>query len=610
MKKLLLLLFVPGLINISFAQNETNIWYFGYGAGVDFNSGTPEGINGGNTFTIEGTASICDTAGSLLFYTDGITVWNKNHNVMINGNNLDGGYSSTQSALIVQQPGSDSIYFIFTTTESAGSNGLRYSIVDMSLNIGEGEVILKDEPLIGFMTEKVTAAKHSNGTDFWILSHEYNSDGYYAYLLTSAGVNPAPIISNIGSFWTDYIGYMKASPDGSKVASAIQYMNNIEIMDFDNSTGIYSNPITFPGIYEWTYGVEFSPDSKILYMDKYGGDSELYQVDLTAGSSTDIINSTTLIAFPNTDFCGALQLAPDGKIYLARYGTSWIGVINNPNSLGAGCNYIDDGVSFTGTCELGLPNCVPAYFNENVIPPLAIAASDSSVCQKFCIDFYDSSASNPTSWQWIFEGASPSASTDQNPTGICYDTPGSFDVTLITLNANGSDTLLLPDYITVYTTPPFPIITQNGNTLTASPADSYQWQLNLVDVSGATNQTYEATQSGLYTVIITDSNGCTNSATIDVVFTGMENFFPNAHLSIYPNPSNGSFTVEMMNSIAEKEITIKLLNAIGKEVYTVSERISGEKFKKEIHLTDKPYGFYLLRIEMSEFTFNQSIILN
>jgi hypothetical protein len=346
MKKLLLLLFVLGLINISFAQNETNIWCFGYGAGVDFNSGTPVGINGGNTFTIEGTASICDTAGSLLFYTDGITVWNKNHNVMISGNNLDGGYSSTQSALIVQQPGSDSIYFIFTTAESAGSNGLRYSIVDMSLNIGEGEVILKDEPLIGFMTEKVTAAKHSN------------------------------------------------------------------------------------------------------------------------------------------------------------------------------------------------------------------------------------------------------------------------DVTLITLNANGSDTLLLPDYITVYTTPPFPIITQNGNTLTASPADSYQWQLNLVDVSGATNQTYEATQSGLYTVIITDSNGCTNSATIDVVFTGMENFFPNAHLSIYPNPSNGSFTVEMMNSIAEKEITIKLLNAIGKEVYTVSERISGEKFKKEIHLTDKPYGFYLLRIEMSEFTFNQSVILN
>jgi hypothetical protein len=241
---------------------------------------------------------------------------------------------------------------------------------------------------------------------------------------------------------------------------------------------------------------------------------------------------------------------------------------------------------------------------------LALTASDTTLCEKFCIDFYDSSANNPTSWQWVFEGGDPFASTDQNPTDICYDTPGNFDVTLITTNANGSDTLTLLNYITVYTTPPFPTITQNANTLTASLADSYQWQLNSVDISGATDQIYEAAQSGLYTIIITDSNGCTNSATIDVVFTGMENFFPNAHLSIYPNPSNGSFTVEMMNSIAEKEITIKLLNAIGKEVYTVTERISGEKFKKEIHLTDKPYGFYLLRIEMSEFTFNQSIILN
>src|SRR5262245_18136261 len=108
---------------------------------------------------------------------------------------------------------------------------------------------------------------------------------------------------------------MKASPDGKRVAASIQYMDNIELIDFNKNTGEFSNPVTWPSTYNWTYGVEFSPDSKILYFDKYGGGSVLYQVDLLAGSATDVINSTTVISIPGTSFCGALQLGPDGKIY-------------------------------------------------------------------------------------------------------------------------------------------------------------------------------------------------------------------------------------------------------------------------------------------------------
>jgi hypothetical protein len=93
---------------VCFSQNQTNIWYFGNGAGVDFNSGSPVSITGGQTYTVEGTAVMCDDNGDLLFYTDGVSVWNKNHSVMSNGTGLDGDYSSSQSALIVPQPGSDS----------------------------------------------------------------------------------------------------------------------------------------------------------------------------------------------------------------------------------------------------------------------------------------------------------------------------------------------------------------------------------------------------------------------------------------------------------------------------------------------------------------------
>jgi PKD repeat protein len=251
---------------------------------------------------------------------------------------------------------------------------------------------------------------------------------------------------------------------------------------------------------------------------------------------------------------------------------------------------------------------VPAYFNQNVLPQLAISASDSSVCEKFCIDFTDSSSNNPTSWQWIFDGANPSTSTDQNPIGICYDNPGSYDVTLITTNSNGSDTLTLADYITVYNTPPFPTITQNGNTLTSSPADSYQWQLNSVDVAGATNQTYEATQSGIYSVIISDSNGCTNSTTIDVVFTGIEDFFTDAGLSIYPNPSNGNSIVECMNE-KDGELQMEIFNAIGQLIFSSTEMISNQHFRKELYLNDQPSGIYFLAIKMDRRLTNHKFLI-
>src|SRR4030095_5377101 len=87
----------------SFSQNPTNIWYFGSNAGLDFNGGSPIAISNGQTNTTEGTAVMCDASGNLLFYTDGITVWNKNHSVMSNGSGLHGGYSSSQSALIIPQ---------------------------------------------------------------------------------------------------------------------------------------------------------------------------------------------------------------------------------------------------------------------------------------------------------------------------------------------------------------------------------------------------------------------------------------------------------------------------------------------------------------------------
>ena len=124
----------------TFAQKESNIWYFGENAGIDFNSGAPVALTNGSLNTQEGCASVCDSLGNLLFYTDGVYVWDNTHTMMSNGFYLYGHYSSTQSAVIVKKPGSVNIYYIFTVAVEGSYDGFRYSEVDMNLNGGLGDI--------------------------------------------------------------------------------------------------------------------------------------------------------------------------------------------------------------------------------------------------------------------------------------------------------------------------------------------------------------------------------------------------------------------------------------------------------------------------------------
>ncbi|MEO5673749.1 MAG: T9SS type A sorting domain-containing protein [Chitinophagales bacterium] len=239
----------------------------------------------------------------------------------------------------------------------------------------------------------------------------------------------------------------------------------------------------------------------------------------------------------------------------------------------------------------------------------SFTAGDTTVCEKFCIDFFDSSANNPTSWEWIFPGGSPSSSIDQNPGGICYATPGTYDVTLITTNASGSDTLTLPGYITVYPTPPFPTITQIVDTLISSPASTYQWQLDAVDIPGATSQSYTILQSGTYTVIIGDSNGCVNSASKEVVISGIDKVNEDAGISVYPNPSNGIFTIEFTD--AGGIASIEVSNTMGQILISSMYIVDGmDARKKTVNLKNEPSGMYFIKIKTAKDFLNQKVLIN
>src|SRR5262245_26794541 len=123
MKKFMVWMLLACAGGQGFSQGYANWWYFGSNAGVTFQSGSPVAASGGQINTVEGTAAFSDASGNRLFYTEGVTVWNRNHIPMPNGNGLMGNASSTQSAVIVQKPGSTNIYYIFTVDAQAGVNG-------------------------------------------------------------------------------------------------------------------------------------------------------------------------------------------------------------------------------------------------------------------------------------------------------------------------------------------------------------------------------------------------------------------------------------------------------------------------------------------------------
>ncbi len=454
-----------------FAQKQTNFWYFGMMAGMDFTSGSPVALTNGNIITNEGTAVMSDSLGNLLFYTDGVQVWNKNNGQMPNGFGLAGDYSTTQ-IMIVPHPGNANLYYIFTLDDEGGPDGFNYSVVDMSMQSGNGDVTLKNNFLQSTMTEKLAAVYHCNGHDIWLMAHDLATNDFIAYLVTDAGVSSVPVISSTGIMHNDVHGQMKFNSNGTKIACAIGYQDTVQVFDFDNQTGIVSMPLSL-ALFNVVYGLEFSPDNSKLYGTYYnvGGVSTLYQFDLAAANI-----QTSLIALHNEfdPILYGLQLGPDNKVYVTKEITPYVGAINSPNVAGVGCNYMDNAVFLDplgmGTmCMLGLPGFIQSYFNPDFANGCIFSAgfisSDTLVCAGDCISFTDMTSCSPALWQWTFTGGNPSSSTDQNPIDICYSSPGNYYVSLIVSDGCLSDTIV--KMITVVS----PVLNA-GPDVTISPGES------------------------------------------------------------------------------------------------------------------------------------------
>jgi hypothetical protein len=246
---------------------------------------------------------------------------------------------------------------------------------------------------------------------------------------------------------------------------------------------------------------------------------------------------------------------------------------------------------------------VMAYGFSN-LQPTAIFNSPNHICPGTCTEFTNLSF-NATSFVWSFPGANPSVSVDVNPTGICYSSPGQYDVQLIAINANGSDTLLLHNYITVFPAPPAQGILQNGDTLFANPgAVLYQWYFNGNIINGASSYFYVAPQSGNYSVVATDENGCEVEAVINNVIASSQLVTGNSQLVIFPNPVNDILEIRNLNLVSK--VSIALYNTLGKAVPLPTAHCQLQICSLDVSLL--PSGVYILEIISGDKLFHSSFI--
>jgi len=308
---------------------------------------------------------------------------------------LFGDPSSTQSAIIVPKPKDPNIYYVFTVDnhDRDGSHaGLNLTEIDITLDRGLGAVTSKNVNLLQNCTEKISAVLKDCVTEsIWVLtfasanglSDNYNS--FHAFEVSDVGVNSSPVTSTFPISVSDVRGYLKLSPDGTKMASA-NTNDGLYIYEFDVVTGAVSNQQSIPitGVANIPYGLEFSPNSKLLYVS---ASNDFF--DFENPSNNDILSnhSAKLIQYnlSNPDISGSafvvdnrqlyrggLQLGPNGKIYRAlsatyQLGLPALGAIENPNVIGAGCNYNHNAVDLSPfNSSQGLPPFISSFFNTEI----------------------------------------------------------------------------------------------------------------------------------------------------------------------------------------------------------------------------------------------------
>ena len=502
-------------------DQRANIWYFGQNAGINFND--PPGITAisGPVNTPEGVSVISDRNGQVIFSTDGVHVYDRNdvEIPLAIPPGIGGEQGSTQSALIIPVPGDETLYYIFTTQEVHGSNTyeLRYSLYDIKLNNGDGGLAEINQLLFSRSTERITGAGN------WLIAHEYGNNSFRAYPITGTGIGN-PVITDIGSdhMVTDEYngrGYMKLGGQNMLVVAlpSFNVSNVLEFFDFDNTTGLLSNfrSVNLNATAQQVYGVEFVGNK--IFATLSGTPSFLRELYIDFQGNPVLIPPGGASG-PIAQQLGAIQMGPDGQVYVAVNNQPFLGTIQvNADTLQLSSFTLNGFPLAGGTLSnLGLPNFIQ---NVGTGPQLATMAV-TGFCLGDSTQFVGTGTDPIDEFEWSFGDGF--GATTQDATHL-YAAAGSYVVTLRVTNRCGLDTLITQN-ITIVPPPPDPnflplgqqpVLCTGNLTLEAEPApggvgNTYLWSTT------ETTRTIVVSQQSRIDVTITNAQGCTSNGTIIV----------------------------------------------------------------------------------------------
>jgi uncharacterized protein (TIGR02145 family) len=519
------------------AQGEWNNWYFGWNAAMTFISGNPVDVSG-SALTQSGggtSTSISDSLGNLLYYSNGYNVWNKNNSMMPNGTGILGGNNCRQPIFSVPKMGNSNQYYLFTVGQPAPTSppiiGLNYSLIDMTLQGGLGDVVAGMKnisiPFGDSAVDQLTGVRHKNNKDVWVVVRKHSpTSQYLAYLLTATGISSSPVIS-MSSLATRFYtqdgqikikggGDLKISQDGTKLVCSDSLT---EICYFNTLTGVVT-----PMFKIWinAEGAEFSVDSRYLYLCTFGGEgnqSEFlgWQFDLSYTDSLSFIQHQVEIG---DGFSGKMQLAPNWKIYAtADPETDSLQCINNPSLQGLACNYQKNAFCLTGWNNSGLPQFLQKY---------KAYIHHSNPCQNDKINFWGDIWPPADSIHWDFgdPGSGINNYSTLNTPSHVYSNVGTYTVTLfVRHNDNRTDTSW--QTITIISSPQVALGADRticiGDSTTfdagAFTGCTYLWKNIVTGDTVSTSQTFRTGQAGTYAVKVTNFNNCTGLDTVQLFTT-------------------------------------------------------------------------------------------
>lgn len=501
--------------------------------------------------------------------------------------------------------------FMAAATEACAGESIQFT--DLSANAisrqwyfqgGNPSTSTVANPLITYSTPGVYLVSlqvaNSIGNNSLVLNQYITISSSHALPLTEGFENNYP------QFWTkkddgdDGVGWVLSGNAGG-------FGNSLNAMLFDN----YNNDANGKRDEFRTPQLNFQNlDSVNLTFDlayaRYDGG---YHDTLAVLISTDCGNSFTEVY--NVGYTD-LATAPDNTGFFIPDATQWrtetislTPYVNSQNLM-----IIFQGRGHYGNC-LYIDNVnLAAYTVAN--PAADFAAYNKFVCEGSSVQFADLSSGNPLGHAWTFAGGNPASSVDANPV-VSYPTAGVYDVTLTVNNANGSDTKTSTGYITVLQPSLSSQFNVNADTLVASTqAIAYQWLFNGVIIPGSNSQSIVMGQTGAYSLLVIDSNGC-SSVSLPYTFTvGINDLIvKNENIKVYPNPTNGEKNINViLDNMSKGECNMILSDIMGRIIINRSITIISNHQELNINLSGIVPGMYFLNFNALQGRTSVAIIVN